>query len=247
MRIQSLATIVVVAIFIGACSTPPTQMDAYRAWNPNAELYETMTLDQLEAEANQGASGALLELGLRLMNGDRTERDELRAIEMFSQLSANNDPRGYHFLGTAYVQGAGVEKDEDKAVELFRVAANAGYDVAQYWLGYMLSRGRGVPNVNWEEAVLWFQKSAEQGNPDAQFGIAEAILSCRGNLKQNYELAGKWFRRAERQGHSIAAYNLRRLIDTGVVEWQDGDPGERPEELEPLGANSCELNTKDNV
>lgn len=243
---RKIIAVLIASLTLGACSTPPDVMDAYRNWNPDADTYDTMSMEDLESEAELGSTGALVELGLRLMNGDQIERDDVRAVEVFKELSEMGDPRGHHFLGAAYVQGAGIEMNEQAAVDLFRRSAEDGYDLAQYWYGYMLSRGRGVPQKDWKEAAVWFRKAAESGNPDGQFALADAIISCRGGVEENFEEAGKWLRRAEQQGHLLAGANLRRLIDVGLIEWKKGDRGERPVELQPVGVNFCDPDTGNN-
>lgn len=230
---------------LGACSTP-NQQDALLKWYPDNEYYEGLDSRSLESESQQGMADAQLELAIRLMNGDRIERDESRAIELLTELSeGSRDPRALYFMGTAYAQGAGVDKNETKAVDLFRQGATSGYDLAQYWYGYMLSRGRGVPDVNWKEAIYWFRKAAVQGNADAQFILGEAIESCRGGLARDYNKAAYWYRRAEigEQDQMLARWNLRRLIDLGLVEWREGDPGAPPEtlvSLDEVELGSCE-------
>lgn len=239
MKILQILPILAIGFALHACSTTPTLEDAHRAWNPDAKYYESLSFEDLENQAELEDPDALLELGMRLINGDQTERDEVRAINAFSKLSAMNDPRGHYMLGAAYAQGAGVIKDEARAVELFRKGAEGGYDIAQYWYGFMISRGRGVPQENWEEAVIWFEKSALQGNPDGEFAFGEAIVMCMGGLTQDFDLAAEWFRKAARQGHKVAEANVWRLIVTGLIEWQEGDYGEPPKEFEPLQHNSC--------
>lgn len=227
-----------ILLTLSGCSSISTQRDSLDKWYPKREFYEALQLSELAAEAEDGPAEARIEYATRLMNGDRTVRDVDTAISILRELSQESDPRAQYFLGAAYFQGAGVEINGEKGLELLRQSAEANYDLGQYWYGYMLSRGRGVPAPNWNEAISWFLKSARQGNADAQFVLGEAVESCRGSLKRDFHQAATWYRGANiEQQHTLALYNLRRLIDLGLVEWQEGDPGKIPEEFVKLEQN----------
>ncbi len=49
--------------------------------------------------------------------------------------------------------------------------AEQGFAKAQYNLGVMYDKGRGVPR-DYAEAARWYRKAAEQGDADAQFNLA---------------------------------------------------------------------------
>ena len=222
-------------VLLAACSSPKTQTESLSKWFPNRAFYQSLETDQLRLEAARGSQEARVRLAIRLMNGDRIERDIKQGADIFLELAADGDARAQYFLGVAHVQGAGVEKDDSKAVSWFRKSANQGYDMGQYWHGFMLSRGRGTAGKDWRTALKWFRKAASQGHGDAQFSLGEAYESCRGGLKRDYETAAKWYRRADgTQDHMPARFNLRRLIDLGLIEWQECDGGLPPTEPIPL-------------
>ena len=237
------------ALILGSCSTTRTSEETLRVWYPNNDYYEELGHSSLEAEAEDGNSEAQLNLAIRLMSGDRTARDESRGLSIFENLAKEGDARAQFFVGTAYVQGAGVDLDEEKAVEWLRKSAENGYDMGQYWYGFMLSRGRGVPESDWKRAIIWLQKAADQGHPDAQFTIGEAHEYCRGGLDRNFKKAASLYRKADGlQDNMGARINLRRLIDLGFAEWQEGDPGVRPTSfvtIEDGMFTPCEPGVKD--
>ena len=64
-----------------------------------------------------------------------------------------------------YASGQAVEQDE-QAIWRFRQAADQGYVKAQFRLGMMYYRGRGVKK-NYPMAMQWFQKAADQGDVES--------------------------------------------------------------------------------
>ena len=56
------------------------------------------------------------------------------------------------------------------ALENLQPEADAGDPVAQYYLGEMHLRGRGV-DQNFEQAAAWYEKAAIGGHADAQSAI----------------------------------------------------------------------------
>src|SRR4051812_39033386 len=57
--------------------------------------------------------------------------------------------------------------DYGAAMRIFRPMAENGDAVAQYYLGDLYDKGRGVPQ-DYAEATKWYRRSAEQGLPLAQ-------------------------------------------------------------------------------
>lgn len=247
-RTLSAVTTIFLGLSMSACSTDRTEQETLQLRFPNQDLHQAMTTDEL-GNAAQSSDEAALELGIRLMNGDRTDRDLDRGYEIFKSLAEAGDARAQFFLGTAYVQGAGVEPDETIAVNWFEKSAEGGYDMGQYWYAFMLSRGRGVAGEDWKTAMKWFLKAAKQGQTNALFSMGEIHESCRAGLDRDFDRAANWYRRADGPQDSMAArFNLRRLIDLGLVEWQPGDPGEAPEILVNMDEASftvCEPGAKD--
>lgn len=240
--------IILLSLTISACSTSRTEQETLQLWFPNQGLHQVMTVEELKAAA-QSSNEATIQLGIRLMNGDRIERDLDSGYEIFKSLAEDGDARAQFFLGTAYIQGSGVEADEAIAVEWFKKSAYGGYDMGQYWYGFMLSRGRGVDGEDWRTAMKWFLKAAKQGHSNALFSMGEIYESCRAGLDRDFDQAASWYRRADGpQDNMPSRFNLRRLIDLGLVEWQPGDPGEPPVTLVSMDQASftaCEPGAKD--
>lgn len=74
--------------------------------------------------------------------------------------------------------GIGTDKNSREALMWFRVAAEAGYADAQYYLGQMYEHGEGV-TANAEEARKWYEKAEKQGMPEKlQSAGGDPALYC---------------------------------------------------------------------
>jgi TPR repeat protein len=107
-----------------------------------------------------------------------------------------------------FQKGLAAHKHGDYATALkeWRPLADQGDAKAQYKLGFMFERGRGVPQNN-AQAVKWFRRAAEQGHARAQYSLGVRYTRGEGVLMDDAE-AVKWFRRAAEQGHARAQYSL---------------------------------------
>ena len=74
-------------------------------------------------------------------------------MTLSSPVAAQDFQKGY----TAYLAG-----DNVTAIQEWTPLAEAGYDVAQYNLGFMYEYGQGVLQ-DYAEAVKWYRLSAEMG------------------------------------------------------------------------------------
>ena len=60
-----------------------------------------------------------------------------------------------------------MERNDTEAYHWYRKAADSGHPNAQYNLGIIYSKGRGIPrNIN--DAIKWFQKADDQGDENAR-------------------------------------------------------------------------------
>ncbi|WP_211465956.1 tetratricopeptide repeat protein, partial [Collimonas silvisoli] len=97
--------------------------------------------------------------------------------------------------------------------------AQSGVATAQYSLGTMCERGRGIA-VDIELAVAWYRKAAEQGNEMAQYWLG--FLHHQGRkVKQDYKEALSWFRLAAAQRHAEAERRLGDMYSYGQCVEKD--------------------------
>ena len=100
-------------------------------------------------------------------------------------------------------------KDYLTAIRLWQPLAEQGDAKAQYNLGVLDAKGRGVPQ-NYAKALKWFYKAAEQGYAKAQNNLG--IMYNKGwGVKKDYVQAQMWFRLAAISGDASAIKSLDRL------------------------------------
>jgi len=95
-------------------------------------------------------------------------------------------------------------------------ATERGDADAQYNLGFMYYKGRGVTQ-DYQEARGWFLKAAEQGYAKAQYNLGVMYYLGEG-IPKDYQEARGWLLKAAEQGYAKAQYNL------GVM-YHDGEGG----------------------
>lgn len=93
-------------------------------------------------------------------------------------------------------------EDYNLALTIFLTLAKNGNASAQFDVGLMYQRGKGVPE-DLTEAFKWYRLAAEQGHADAQFALSEMYREGRGVAPNRIE-ANKWNRIAVGQGYSKA-------------------------------------------
>lgn len=92
--------------------------------------------------------------------------------------------------GSADYEGAYERGDYVSALGTVRAAANQGYAAAQFFLGEMYTKGKGIPEDK-VEAEKWYQQAAKQGCAKAQYRLG--MIHLKGlEGRPNYEVAVKW-------------------------------------------------------
>ena len=222
-------------LFITNCSSVNKPNDTHKKWYPNANELKQLDTSELESLTKNGNDEAILILAMRLMNGDRIEKNQDRAFLIFEKLANKGDHRAEYLLGASYYSGAGVNKDNKNALKWFKESALGRYDKGQYWYAFMISRGYGIETPDWKEAIKWYLKAAQQGHTNAQLNLGEAYEQCRGGLERDFDKAAKWYRISNTyQDNMLGRYNLRRLIDLGLTDWKKGDDGKPPNKIQDL-------------
>jgi hypothetical protein len=101
---------------------------------------------------------------------------------------------------------------EEKYKERLPLAISGNAE-AQYDVGEMLERGRGV-NKDLTDAFKWYLKSAEQGNTKGAFRTGLAYLKGRG-VDKDMKSALKWLQMASDRGYERANYYLGVMYEKG--------------------------------
>ncbi len=107
-----------------------------------------------------------------------------------------------------------------EALPLFQQQAEQGSSIAQFSLGLMYGRGRGV-SQDYNQAVAWFHKAADLGDIQAQNNLG-AMYSEGLGVAKDYSQAVAWYRKAAEQGDAQAQNNLGSMYNRGLgVELDD--------------------------
>jgi TPR repeat protein len=109
--------------------------------------------------------------------------------------------------------------DYKTSYNLIRPLAKKGFAQAQYSLGIMYEKGKGV-DINLKKAKKWFQLSAQQGISKAQFKLGLIYRNGQGGEK-NYSKAIKWWELAATRGNAKAQINLGLIFENGLGVPQD--------------------------
>ena len=110
-------------------------------------------------------------------------------------------------------------EEYEEAMKWFRRAAEQGHIDAQRYLGYMYSKGEGVPQ-DYVEGVKWYRRAVEQGDANAQSLLGGMYHEGEG-VPQDYAEAAKLYRRAAEQGDAQAQHNLGLMHRRGEGVPQD--------------------------
>ena len=108
--------------------------------------------------------------------------------------------------------------DFANAIKEWILLGEDGDEKAQYFLGLIYYKGKGVPQ-NYKKALKWYTLSAEQGNKVAQYNLG-VMYSFGLGVVPDYKTALKWYNLSSEQGNALAQYNLGRLyyLGNGVKE-----------------------------
>ncbi|MCL2243176.1 MAG: hypothetical protein FWC03_01755 [Treponema sp.] len=121
--------------------------------------------------------------------------------------------------GDRYYNGEGVEKDLAQAAKWYEKAANQGFALGQYYLGYCYYTGEGVEQ-DFTQAAQWYIKAAEQGNAKAQQKLSVCYFSGEG-VAQDFSKAYDWCKKSAEQGRAYAQYMLGVFYFNGYGTDQD--------------------------
>lgn len=111
--------------------------------------------------------------------------------------------------------GMDANNREDYATALreWRPLAEQGNALAQYNLGLLYRKGRGVPQDD-VQARKWYEKAAAQEQAKAQFNLGTLYFNGEG-VPKDYQQALRWFRLAADQGEALAQTKIAIMYDEG--------------------------------
>ena len=138
--------------------------------------------------------------------------------------------RGHDRAERGYGDIARLAKDYKGALKFYTRSAKKGNARAQYQLGSLYSKGKGVPK-DIKTAIKWWTLAAEQPlksiervemtyQPLIQYLVATYYLGGEG-IPQDYKTALKYFRMAAKQGNADSQVSLGNMYAKGRGVPQD--------------------------
>ena len=131
------------------------------------------------------------------------------------EAAAMGNAEAQFIIATRYLNGTdGVEQDFAKAAYWYGKASAAGNAPAQYRLGTLYERGKGVAR-DMNAALGWYERAGALGNVKA---MHNAAVLAAGNEQRDpdYARAFKWFSLGAAHGLKDSQFNLAVLLERGL-------------------------------
>ena len=110
-------------------------------------------------------------------------------------------------------------EDYKTAHKLFLELAEQGVVKAQYKLGLIYGKGKGVAK-DYSKAFKWWNLAAEKGNGKAQTNLGWMYEMGKG-VPKNAQKAANWYQLASNQGFAKAQEKLNLLLNKTKEHWQE--------------------------
>ena len=184
--------------------------------------------DYLEAvkwyrrSADQGLSGAQVNLGLLYDLGLGVEQDPVRSAHWFILAAAQDDPDGEFDLGICYLHGSGIQQDWEAAIKWFTKALSHGDDEGRSANGIALAfehRPHQDKNKDYAEAFRWYLQGAQMGFGESQYNVCRFAAQGLGGANTDYQQAMKWCSQLAESGddHSaLGQFGMGRIYEDGL-------------------------------
>lgn len=131
------------------------------------------------------------------------------------EAAAMGNGQAQFVIATRYLNGEnGLAQDYGKAAYWYGKAAAAGNAPAQYRLGTLYERGKGVAK-DMKAALGWYERSASLGNIKAMHNAA-VLAANTDQQKPDYARAFKWFSLGAAHGLKDSQFNLAILLERGL-------------------------------
>jgi TPR repeat protein len=112
------------------------------------------------------------------------------------------DAKAQFELASVYFDGPDAQALLPEIISLYERSASQNLADAQYYLGVLYDKGRGVA-VDDRKARDWFRRAAENNQSIAQYNYAVFLLQGRGG-PQNEPEAWEWVKKSSAQGYPSA-------------------------------------------
>lgn len=182
-----------------------------KAANPLLSLTDPIRLrhryEQLRAQALQGDSDALNDLGWLWLNGSRLEPNPLLAKRIFKIAAVLGSSEALFNLAEQAFYGKGVMTNPVLAIDYYEQAFESGIPCAAKSLGGLYERGDdGVP-IDHAKAIDWYKRGADEQDVMACFLHGRLALD-ESSSEYNPAVGLYWLQWAAMSGEVFASERL---------------------------------------
>lgn len=181
------------------------------------------SVDSLRARCSRGDTGAMLELGDRLMQGTGGAADTAEGLAWMQKAAEGGNHQAWYQRGVVYANGMGVKTDMTAAIAYFKKGGELGNADCQCSMGLLYQAGEKIPGgVKGDPAVArtWYRKAAEQGHQEAILHLGQLVMSGQGGAADPAEGAA-WFRKGADLGSAECQWSLGQCFLQGKGVAQD--------------------------
>lgn len=134
-------------------------------WGVGTEKDERLFFKWCRRAADQGLPEALCELGIAYYQSIGTSRNVKRSAQCMERAAELGNAKAQALMGYYCVFGAtfGIKADFNAAIKWMTLAANQGYPIAYFQLGWMTYLGIGC-SPDYKKAEEWLSKAIESGD-----------------------------------------------------------------------------------
>ncbi|TAL80422.1 MAG: sel1 repeat family protein [Beijerinckiaceae bacterium] len=166
------------------------------------------------AAAAEGDASGMFKLGLAKLRGKGVPKDPAGAKALFRKAAAKNNAGALYNLGILELQKkTGGTPDFKKAADYFGKAAEFGLPDADYALGLLYRKGRGVVRDD-KIAALWMSRAARENNIPGEVEYAIMLFNGIGVAKDE-TAAARLFLKAAAANNPVAQDRIARLLVVG--------------------------------
>lgn len=175
------------------------------------KLYENAFSILSKSETSKNMTHSYV-LGLLYLNGRGTNKNETKALELFTLSSDNHYLPAAIELGKMYNQGIGIKQNIEQAKRYFFRAADRGYPEAQYYLSLIERSERNHSSAN-----RLLTRAAERGYPPAIYDMAEQLEKKNGQLDDK---SRELYLDAANRDYSKAQFKMYQILseESNVAE-----------------------------
>ena len=142
--------------------------------------------------AEQGDANVQSQLAGMYFFGDGVPKDDIKGLLMYRDAAKQGDVRAQYMLGVIFSMDD--VQNYKEALKWHAKAAEQNFASAQFQIGRMYSRGKGVLEDD-EKTICWFKKAADQGHRDAQYHMGELYIKGQ-RVERDLKRAKYWIEKS---------------------------------------------------